>query len=145
MGTPDLLLTLLVLAVAVGWAAAYFGIADQREARARRLPPATGRVILNGGFRPGRLEVPAGRPLELHITRAGDGGNGWMDLDFPYIRIQGELAAGETATLLVPELEPGEYSIFADGGRLRAVLEVVNGSPPDSAGVRSPTPDAPHA
>ena len=113
--------------IAVGWVAAYFWQSDRREAREERTRPEDVQevsVVVNGGYHPERVALRRGRPIRLHVKRTHDGESWWDDLDFPYARVLRELPEGETVTVDIGPLEPGEYAFFSGMGKMRGTLVI---------------------
>ena len=128
--SADMMLVLTVVLIPVTWVGAYFWIADARERRAAREAANVQEadIVVNGGYRPSRLVLAEGRPLRLRITRTSDGESWWDDLEFPYARVARALAQGDTVTVDVGPLEPGEYALFSALGTMRGTL-VIEGAP----------------
>lgn len=110
----------------VGWVGAYFWLADRREAREARARAGVqeASVLVNGGYHPARVVLKGGRPIRLRFTRTDDGESWWDDVEFPYARVLRELPEGETVTVDVGPLEPGEYAFFSARGRMRGTLVI---------------------
>ncbi|MDP2958252.1 MAG: cupredoxin domain-containing protein [Longimicrobiales bacterium] len=115
--------------VAVGWVGAYFWLTDRREAREGRVGAGVqeANILVNGGYHPARVVLKRGSPIRLRFTRTEDGESWWDDVEFPYARVLRELAEGETVTVDVGPLEPGEYAFFSGKGRMRGTLVIEDG------------------
>lgn len=127
--SPDLILTLAVILPPIAAVAAYMAWADVRERRAARVatPFENADILVNGAFRPARLVLAGGRPLRLRFTRAEDDESWWDDLEFPYVRIRRTLPEGETITVDIRPLAPGEYAFFCAEGSKRGTLVIADG------------------
>lgn len=123
---PDMIVVYLTVLAVVAWVGGVL--------LARRSKGGVGRE--DTGDPPGS-ECPRERGLPP-FTRGVDHGtpdpsafhpherweNWWDDLDFPYARVLRELPEGETLTVDVGPLDPGEYAFFSGQGSMRGTLVV---------------------
>lgn len=111
---------------AVGWVGAYFWLADRREALEDRAADRVQElsILVNGGYHPARVVLKEGSPIRLRFTRTADGESWWDDVELPYARVLRELPEGETITVDIGPLEPGEYAFFGAGGKMRGTLVI---------------------
>jgi plastocyanin domain-containing protein len=121
--------------VIVGWVTWTFWAADRREAREARDKREVQEVdvLVNGGYHPARVVLRQGRLIRLRFTRTHDGEPWWDDVEFPYVRVLRELPEGESATIDLGALHPGEYAFFSARGRMRGTLVVEGGTEPEDA------------
>jgi hypothetical protein len=76
--------------------------------RAQDLPTLTFR---NHRFEPSRIEVPAHTKFRLKIHNADDTADEFESTDLSREKL---VTAGQTTTVLLGPLEPGEYKFFGD-------------------------------
>lgn len=128
--TADLIFALVVVVIPVIGVSAYFWRADREERRAPREPAdvQVADILVNGGYQPARVVLASGRPLRLRFTRTHDGESWWDDLEFPYAGVLRELPEGETVTVDLGPLEPGEYTLFCGLGSMRGTLVIEKGN-----------------
>ena len=65
-------------------------------------------VIVQGGYKPNRIEIIEGQHVQLRFLRKEAGGC-TREVVFPALGIRKELPEGQPVVIHLPELEPGEY------------------------------------
>jgi len=65
-------------------------------------------VIVQGGYKPNRIEIIEGQHVQLRFLRKEAGGC-TREVVFPALNIRKELPEGQPVVIHLPELEPGEY------------------------------------
>jgi hypothetical protein len=80
------------------------------------------------GYEPARLQVPAGEPVTLAITRTSEGNCG-SRIVFPALHIEKEIPPGGMAVLTLPALPPGEIRFSCGMGMYRGAVVAVSAIP----------------
>lgn len=65
----------------------------------------------DGKFEPLRLEVPANRTFEIQLVNKGQGP---AEFESKQLHKEKVLAPGSTTTMVIRNLDPGEYDFFDD-------------------------------
>ncbi|HUO54547.1 MAG TPA: cupredoxin domain-containing protein [Rhodoblastus sp.] len=79
-------------------------------ARAGETP--TFRIEFNDGkFEPHRLEVPANTRIEIELVNKGQGP---AEFESKQLRKEKVIAPGATTSMVIRDLDPGEYDFFDD-------------------------------
>jgi hypothetical protein len=83
-------------------------IAGAPAARADDLPTL---VFRNHRFEPSRIEVPAHQKFKLQVKNADDTADEFESADLNREKL---VTAGQTVTIFLGPLDPGEYKFFGD-------------------------------
>lgn len=80
-------------------------------------------VLVERGYHPRELDVPAGVPLRVTFERREQSACS-RDVVFPGLGLRRGLPYGERVALELPALAPGDYSFTCGMNMLRGVLRV---------------------
>lgn len=104
------------------------GEAAARVSRAVDVPRDAVRVEVGPqGFTPSRVEVAAGQPVTLAVTRSADPNCG-SRIVIPSLKIERDLPLGETVVLPLPPLPAGEIRFACGMGMYKGMLVAVSAS-----------------
>jgi plastocyanin domain-containing protein len=78
-------------------------------------------LVTQHGYQPARLEVPAGKPLTLAITRTSEPNCG-SEIVFPSLKIREALPLGRTVLVQLPAQEAGEIAFSCGMGMFRGMI-----------------------
>jgi len=99
-----------------------------RRGKEEAAPPGAVRVRITAhGYEPARVEVPAGRPVVLAITRTTEGNCGGR-IVFPGLGIEREIAPGGTVVVRLPAQPRGEVRFGCGMGMYRGSVVAVGGA-----------------
>jgi plastocyanin domain-containing protein len=80
-------------------------------------------VIVQGGYKPNRIEVVEGQHVQLKFVRKEAGGC-TREVVFPALGIRKELPEGQPVMIHLPALEPGEYEFKCGMNMIRGKIVV---------------------
>jgi len=101
----------------------WFGLGWVLDARAQSGELPTFHVVVaDGRFSPARLEVPAGTRIKLTLQNDGPGP---LEFENDDMRIEKILAAGGRSFVVLPRLQPGEYSFVDEFNPITGELIVI--------------------
>lgn len=87
-----------------------FGVGRADEVHGQTSLPVYEVVVRDGRFTPERLEVPAGRKIRINLRNEGPGP---LEFENPDMHVEKVLGPDASSFVVLPKLEPGEYS-FTD-------------------------------
>ena len=104
-------------------AALWFGLGWGTDARAQSGElPSFHVVVTDGRFTPARLAVPAGTRIKLTLQNDGPGP---LEFENDEMHIEKILAAGGRSFVVLPKLQPGEYSFVDEFNPITGELIVI--------------------
>ena len=113
---------------AIAWINWYFFLA-QRSAAAPAAAPGGGTaevtIIVDGGYSPAAVRVPAGRPVRLVFDRR-DSGSCSDEVVFPDFGIRKFLPTGQKTTIEITPPRAGRYQFTCGMSMLRGTLVAEN-------------------
>ena len=122
MAMPRKLLSALALASAISYplapGASALAQAHQHEA-VREIE-----IIVEGGYKPSRIEVHAGERVRLKFVRK-EYSSCTREVVFPSLHIRRELPPNQPVVIDLPALQPGEYEFKCGMNMIRGTLLVV--------------------
>lgn len=80
-------------------------------------------VIVQGGYKPNRIEVVQGQHVQLRFLRK-ESSDCTREVVFPALGIKKELPEGKPVVIHLPLLEPGEYEFKCGMGMIKGKLIV---------------------
>jgi len=92
--------------------------ADSAHHQAREIE-----VVVEGGYRPNRIQLTQGEHVKLTFIRKESSGCS-REVVFPALGIRRELPEGVPVVIALPELEPGEYPFTCGMSMIRGTLVV---------------------
>jgi len=87
------------------------------------LTPRSFEILVQRGYHPGRLTIPAGEPVRLTFLRQEAGGCS-REVMFPSLGIRQELPQGVPVTIELPALPAGELAFTCGMSMMRGAIEV---------------------
>ena len=123
----DVLIVNLGALTAILWIVWYFWVSEKPQVRAAVTDGGVQEVFVRvrGGYDPDLIVLAAGRPARLHFNRQETAACSEM-VSFPAFDIARRLPTGETVTIELPRLEPGEYGFSCQMGMLKGKLIVAD-------------------
>lgn len=116
-------IVILSALAAIGWVNWYFFLAEQGSTAVvtvgSSMPEIT--VIVNGGYSPATIKVPAGRPVRLVFDRQETSGCS-EEIVFPDFGIKRFLPAFKRTTIEITAPAPGTYEFTCGMSMLRGRL-----------------------
>jgi plastocyanin domain-containing protein len=107
--------------------AAVVGVLPEQEAAAASVEPAPAvreiEVVVDGGYRPGRITVTEGERVRLTFVRR-EHSPCTREVVFPGLDIRRELPTDQAVVIELPALAPGEYEFKCGMNMIKGVLEV---------------------
>ncbi|GMU64182.1 MAG: hypothetical protein AMXMBFR36_04560 [Acidobacteriota bacterium] len=85
--------------------------------------PRTLEVLVQRGYHPGRLTIPAGEPVRLTFLRQEAGGCS-REVMFPSLGIRQELPQGVPVTIDLPAMPAGELAFTCGMNMMRGAIVV---------------------
>lgn len=119
-------------ASAIAWVNWYFFFADRQAAIVPvALPGAVPEVtiVVDGGYAPSQLTVPAGRPVRLVFDRR-DSGSCSEEVVFPDFGIRRFLPEGEKTAVELTPPAPGRYDFMCGMSMLRGAIVAEDAAAP---------------
>ena len=102
---------------------------EQAEAAVGQAPAVREiEVIVDGGYRPGRIPVTEGERVRLKLVRR-EHSPCTREVEFPSLDIRRELPTDQPVVIELPALAPGEYQFKCGMNMIKGVLEVVARKP----------------
>lgn len=102
---------------------------EQAEAAVGQAPAVREiEVIVDGGYRPGRIPVTEGERVRLKFVRR-EHSPCTREVVFPSLDIRRELPTDQPVVIELPALAPGEYQFKCGMNMIKGVLEVVARKP----------------
>ena len=125
--TPDVILVDLGVLGAVAWVVWYFWLSESEAERVAVEPGVVQEAVIavKGGYSPDRLILSAGSPVRLLFERQETSSCSEI-VEFPDLGISRRLTEGETVSVELDALDPGEYPFNCQMGMLRGHLVVVD-------------------
>lgn len=87
------------------------------------LTPRSFEILVQRGYHPGRLTIPAGEPVRLTFLRQEAGGCS-REVMFPSLGIRQELPQGVPVTIDLPALPAGELAFTCGMNMMRGAIVV---------------------
>jgi Cu+-exporting ATPase len=87
------------------------------------LTPRSFEILVQRGYHPGRLTIPAGEPVRLTFLRQEAGGCS-REVMFPSLGNRQELPQGVPVTIELPALPAGELAFTCGMSMMRGAIEV---------------------
>ena len=81
-------------------------------------------VVVEGGYKPKRIEVPKGERIRLRFVRK-EHGSCTREVLFPKLGIRRELPTNQPVTIELPALEPGEYEFRCGMNMIKGAVVVM--------------------
>lgn len=127
MATDAILVNLVALG-AVAWIVWYFWLSEKPRAAATLAGSGHQEVFIKvrGGYDPDLIVLSPERPTRLHFNRQETAACSEM-VTFPDFEISRRLPTGETVTVDLDPLAPGEYGFACQMGMLRGKIVVTDG------------------
>lgn len=127
--TIDVLLVNVAAVATIGWIVWYFWLSEKTAARAVSSSGGAQEIYVRvkGGYDPDLIVVDKGRPVRLHFNRQETASCSEMVV-FPDFDMSRRLPTGETVTIELEPLAPGEYDFACQMGMLRGVVVVTDRS-----------------
>lgn len=121
--TANVILVNLAALTTIAWIVWYFWLSDKPAVQAALAGGGVQEAYIRvkGGYDPDLIVVEAGRPVRLHFDRQESASCSEMVV-FPDFGISRQLPAGETVTIDIDALEPGDYEFACQMGMLRGKL-----------------------
>lgn len=101
----------------------WFGLGWMLDANAQSADlPSYHVVVADGRFAPARIEVPAGMRIRLTLQNDGPGP---LEFENDEMHIEKILAVGASSFVVLPRLQPGEYSFVDEFNPITGELIVI--------------------
>ena len=124
MSSTDWLVVVAGLA-AIGWVNWYFFVAGRRVTAAIAAPVGAGvpevRITVRGGYDPGTIRVPVGRPVKLVFDRQETSGCS-EEIVFPAFGVRKFLPTGQPTPVEITPPAAGRYEFTCGMSMLRGAV-----------------------